>query len=93
MLLKQIPHTGNLRDYFLLCQQRAENEIEYLKIYIQVQASFRNVDDVNKALGRFRELLAFEKSKDSKQTQDWMNDPEKVKEQLNMLSQFKVTIG
>lgn len=89
--MRGVELTGGLRDYALALQQRAENEIEYLKVKIPAYAAFGKADVVNSALKRLHHLLGLggaDKKKD-----EWMDNPERAKESMAFLKKMKVTIG
>lgn len=90
MLLKGVELTGGLRDYALALQQRAENEIEYLKIHILAHAAFEKADVVNSSLKRLRCLLGF--GPQGKERDAWMDDPKRVAENMDFLKKMKVTV-
>lgn len=90
MLLKGVELTGGLRDYAFALQQRAENEIEYLKVKIHAYAAFEKADVVNSSLKRLRHLLGLEAV--DKKKDEWMDNPERAKESMAFLKNMKVTI-
>lgn len=91
LILKGVELTGGLRDYFLVLQQRAENEIEYLKVQISAHAAFGKADVVNSSLKRLRHLLGLEVA--SKNKDEWMDDPKLAKKSMDLLKKMKITIG
>lgn len=88
MMLKGIELKGGLRDYYLAQHQIIENQIEKLKVFIQVAATFGNDDIVSEKLKLLDKLLGF-----APQAGDgggnWMDDPEKVAQNMEFLKNFK----
>lgn len=93
LLIKGVELSGGLRDYALALQQRDENEIEYLRVYIPSHAAFGNDKEVNKSLKRLRCLLGLDLASGSKKKDEWMDDPALAKQGMDFLKKLNVVIG
>lgn len=90
-MIRGITLDGGLRDYYLAQQQITENKIEHLKVTIQVAAALGQVDAVNKQLKQLAELMGLASQKGEADGQ-WMDNPEKIKQSMEFLKNFKPKI-
>lgn len=90
-MLKGVKLDGSIRDWYLQQHQIWDNEIEYLKVSIQASAALGDHETVGKQIKILAKLLAITTS-DSNTGSSWMDDPEEVKRNMELLQSLQPRI-
>lgn len=89
--MKGVALDGGLRDYYLALQQITENRIEYLKVSVAAAAALGQIDIVNKQMKELQQLLGMVPRQGEAHGQ-WMDDPKKVAQSMELLQNWKPKI-